>query len=77
MTDALHRLLRTPQGVLGLALLAVLLLVCLFGGALAPYSPETMDFAGRFAAPGAPHPSTGRPPPPRHIARATAAKWGG
>src|SRR5260221_12824164 len=55
MTEALHRLLRTPQGVLGLALLAVLLLVCLFGGALAPYSPETMDFAGRFAAPGAPH----------------------
>ncbi|HEX9556121.1 MAG TPA: ABC transporter permease, partial [Reyranella sp.] len=55
MTDTLHRLLRTPQGVLGLALLAVLLLVCLFGGALAPYSPETMDFAGRFAAPGAPH----------------------
>jgi peptide/nickel transport system permease protein len=55
MTEALHRLLRTPQGLLGLALLAVLLLVCLFGGALAPYSPETMDFAGRFAAPGAPH----------------------
>jgi peptide/nickel transport system permease protein len=55
MIEALHRLLRTPQGVLGLALLAVLLLVCLFGGAFAPYSPETMDFAGRFAAPGARH----------------------
>ena len=55
MTEALHRLLRTPQGVLGLALLAVLLLFCLFGGALAPYSPETMDFAGRFAAPGGSH----------------------
>src|SRR5260221_261700 len=55
MTDALHRLLRTPQGVLGLALLAVLLLACLLGGSLAPYSPEAMDFAGRFAPPGARH----------------------
>ena len=55
MTDVLHRLLRTPQGVLGLVLLAVLLLACLVGGALAPYSPETMDFAGRFAAPGMRH----------------------
>jgi len=55
MTDALHRLWRTPQGVLGLGLLAVLLLVCLFGGALAPYSPEVIDFSGRFAAPGARH----------------------
>src|SRR5258707_796725 len=36
MTDTLHRLLRTPQGVLGLALLAVLGLACLLGGAGAP-----------------------------------------
>jgi len=55
MTDVLHRLLRTPQGVLGLALLLVLVLACLLGGALAPYSPETMDFAGRFAPPGTKH----------------------
>ena len=55
MTDALHRLLRTPQGVLGLVLLAGLVLACLLGGALAPYSPEAMDFAGRFAPPGARH----------------------
>jgi peptide/nickel transport system permease protein len=55
MTDTLHRLLRTPQGVLGLTLLAVLVLACLLGGALAPYSPEAMDFAGRFAAPGVRH----------------------
>jgi peptide/nickel transport system permease protein len=55
MTDTLHRLLRTPQGVLGLTLLAVLALACLLGGALAPYSPEAMDFAGRFAAPGVRH----------------------
>jgi len=55
MTDVLHRLLRTPQGVLGLLLLAVLVLACVAGGAVAPYSPEAMDFAGRFAPPGAKH----------------------
>src|SRR5471032_1923557 len=55
MTDVLHRLLRTPQGVLGLALLAVLVLACLLGSTLAPYSPEAMDFAGRFAPPGPKH----------------------
>lgn len=55
MTDALRRLWRTPQGVLGSVLLAVLVLACLLGGVLAPYSPEAMDFAGRFAAPSAKH----------------------
>ncbi len=55
MTDALRRLWRTPQGVLGSVLLAVLVLACLLGGVLAPYSPEAMDFAGRFAAPSAGH----------------------
>jgi peptide/nickel transport system permease protein len=55
MIDALRRLWRTPQGVLGSVLLAVLVLACLLGGVLAPYSPEAMDFAGRFAAPSARH----------------------
>jgi len=55
MTDVAHRLTRTPQGVLGLALLLALLALCLFGTVLAPYPPEAMDFAGRFAAPGAKH----------------------
>jgi peptide/nickel transport system permease protein len=55
MTDVLHRLVRTPQGVLGLFLLVVLVLACVAGGAVAPYSPEAMDFAGRFAPPGAKH----------------------
>lgn len=55
MIDALRRLWRTPQGVLGSVLLAVLVLACLLGGVLAPYSPEAMDFAGRFAAPSAKH----------------------
>ena len=47
--------MRTPQGVLGLVLLAALVLLCLFGSAVAPYPPEAMDFAGRFAAPSAKH----------------------
>ncbi|HTR87962.1 MAG TPA: ABC transporter permease [Reyranella sp.] len=55
MSDALHRLTRTPQGMLGLGLLAVLVLACLLGSLVAPYSPEAMDFAGRFAAPGVKH----------------------
>jgi peptide/nickel transport system permease protein len=55
MTDTTHRLLRTPQGVLGLVLLFVLLLACVFGPALAPYDPGAIDFLGRFAAPGARH----------------------
>jgi peptide/nickel transport system permease protein len=55
MTDTLGRLIRTPQGVLGSALLVVLVLACLLGGAAAPYQPEAMDFAGRFAAPGVKH----------------------
>ena len=55
MSDTGRRLLRTPQGVLGLALLFALVLLCLLGPTLAPYPPETMDFTGRFAAPGAKH----------------------
>jgi len=55
MNDAVHRLVHTPQGVLGLVLLAVLALACLLGGVLAPYPPEAMDFTARFVAPGARH----------------------
>jgi peptide/nickel transport system permease protein len=55
MTETLRRLMRTPQGVLGSALLAGLVLACLLGGAVAPYQPEAMDFAGRFAPPGTKH----------------------
>ena len=55
MTETLHRLVRLPQGVMGLALLAILVLLCLLGPALAPYQPEAMDFMGRFAAPGVRH----------------------
>jgi peptide/nickel transport system permease protein len=55
MTDALHRLFRTPQGALGCVLLAVLILLCVLGPTIAPHRPDAIDFAGRFAAPGARH----------------------
>ena len=55
MTDMLRRLMRTPQGALGSVLLVALVLACVLGGAAAPYRPEAMDFAGRFAAPGVKH----------------------
>src|SRR5260370_30266118 len=55
MTDTLRRLMQTPQGVLGSVLLVGLVLACILGGAAAPYQPEAMDFAGRFAAPGVKH----------------------
>ena len=52
MTELFRRLLRTPQGALGIALLAILAAVCVLGPWLAPYDPEKMDFLGRFRAPG-------------------------
>ncbi|MBO1078470.1 ABC transporter permease [Roseomonas haemaphysalidis] len=53
MTDILRRLWRTPQGAIGLVILALLLLLCLLGPSLAPRDPEAIDFMGRFRPPGA------------------------
>ncbi len=53
MTDLLRRLLRTPQGAIGTALLLTVLLLCLVGPWLAPKNPEAIDVLGRFRAPGA------------------------
>jgi peptide/nickel transport system permease protein len=52
MREVFRRLLRRPQGAIGLALLAVLAAACVLGPWLAPYAPEKMDFLGRFRAPG-------------------------
>lgn len=52
MSDLLRRLIRTPQGALGLAILAVLAAACVLGPALAPVDPEKIDFLGRFKPPG-------------------------
>jgi peptide/nickel transport system permease protein len=53
MTELARRLLRTPQGALGVAIILVLLLTSLFGSFLAPRSPEEISFLGRFHAPDA------------------------
>ncbi|MCQ4160064.1 ABC transporter permease [Roseomonas sp. GC11] len=53
MTDLLRRLLRTPQGAVAVAMLALILLLCLLGPELAPRDPEAIDFLGRFRPPGA------------------------
>src|ERR1700712_2868705 len=55
MTETVLRLVRTPQGSLGLMLLLIVLLACLFGPFLAPYDPEAIDFMGRYAPPSARH----------------------
>jgi peptide/nickel transport system permease protein len=55
MIDLTRRLLRTPQGLLGVIILIFIVLICIFGPLLAPYDPEAMDFLGRFRAPGAQH----------------------
>ncbi|MBR0706594.1 MULTISPECIES: ABC transporter permease [Bradyrhizobium] len=52
MTELLIRLIRRPQGLVGVTLLALIAIACLFGPALAPYAPEKIDFLGRFRPPG-------------------------
>ena len=52
MTELWRRLLRTPQGALGLGILLLLAAVCVLGPALAPRDPEHIDFLGRFRPPG-------------------------
>jgi len=52
MTDACRRLMRTPQGVLGVTILAALAALSLVGPYLAPVDPEKIDFLGRFKPPG-------------------------
>lgn len=56
MTDFLYRLLRTPQGVAGLGLLIVLIVVVVLGPLIAPYNAEAISFTGRFAPPQASFP---------------------
>jgi peptide/nickel transport system permease protein len=55
MTELVTRLVRRPQGAIGLSLLTLLAAVCLLGPWLSPYAPEKMDFLGRFRAPGWQH----------------------
>jgi peptide/nickel transport system permease protein len=52
MTELFVRLIRRPQGFVGVTLLALIAIACLFGPALAPHAPEKIDFLGRFRPPG-------------------------
>lgn len=55
MTNVFQRLCRTPQGLLSLFLLAMLAFAAVFGQWLAPYDPEAINYASRFAPPSAAH----------------------
>ncbi|WP_447903424.1 ABC transporter permease [Pseudomonas serbica] len=55
MTNIFQRLCRTPQGLLSLFLLAMLAFAAVFGQWLAPYDPEAINYASRFAPPSAAH----------------------
>jgi peptide/nickel transport system permease protein len=52
MIELLGKVVRKPQGAIGLGLLLLLAAVCLLGPWFTPYGPEKMDFLGRFRAPG-------------------------
>lgn len=51
MTDFLKRLLKTPQGAIGIFLVLLVLLVVLFGPLLAPYDPEKLSPLARYKGP--------------------------
>lgn len=48
MTEFLKRLLRTPQGAIGLFLVLLVLVVVIFGPSLAPYDPESLKPLARY-----------------------------
>ena len=56
LLTALMRLLRNPQGMVGLAVLALLVLAAVFAGALAQYDPIAQDASARFLRPSLDHP---------------------
>lgn len=47
----LRQLLQNPQGILGLMLTGIVLILAIFGPVLAPADPETMNFTNRFEGP--------------------------
>ena len=53
MTELLKRLLRHPQGAIGLGLATILLLAIVLGPWIAPYDPEEFHFLARLAPPSA------------------------
>ncbi len=53
MIEILRRMLRSPQGALGLVIVGLILLVVVIGPWLAPYNPETMAPLQRYKPPSA------------------------
>jgi peptide/nickel transport system permease protein len=55
MNNVLKRLMRTPQGALGVSLIAIVLLMVVFGPLVAPYDPESFAPLARYKGPSAAH----------------------
>ena len=53
MTEIVRRMLRSPQGALGLMLVGLILLVVILGPLVAPHDPETFSPLQRYKAPSA------------------------
>ncbi|PZO04091.1 MAG: peptide ABC transporter permease [Hyphomicrobiales bacterium] len=53
MIELLHRVLRSPQGALGLVLVGLILLVVIVGPWIAPYDPESLAPLQRYKPPSA------------------------
>lgn len=53
MNDVFRRLLRSPQGTLGLLLVGLVLLVVVLGPSMAPHNPEAFSPLQRYKAPSA------------------------
>ncbi|WP_327212774.1 ABC transporter permease (plasmid) [Rhizobium beringeri] len=53
MTEFLKRLLKTPQGAIGLFLVALVLLIVVFGPLVAPHDPEAISPLARYKSPSA------------------------
>lgn len=54
--DAMRRLRRQPLSMFAAAIVVILILTAIFGSILAPYDPNTIDMANRFAPPSLEHP---------------------
>lgn len=52
MGEVMRRLVRTPQGWLGIVIVALAALAALIGPFVAPYGPETFHYGARFEGPG-------------------------
>lgn len=53
MNDLMRRLLRSPQGALGVVLVGLILVVVVAGPYLAPHNPETFSIMQRYKGPSA------------------------